>query len=667
MGGRGISTLGGASMLTGTALAGPRRPASTSPWRAPLRRLAAYGTRLRPDAALALMDALIAVLMMGGVLSLRFDGSVPDVFWRNFLVSAPIVSALTIVSNRGWRLYGRIWRHSSIPEARRLLASGLTVMVTLTALVVLGARILPLSVVVLGTVASTAGQGLVRFQARLFALGRRRAAVGMVDVVVLGAGSAGAALVRDMLGPRDGALRPVAVLDDDPRTHGRTVGGIPVVGSFAELPDVVSRTGAHQVVLAVGDPSPGVIRDVATLAERAQVPLRVLPSVSELVNGRVSVRDLRDLAIEDLLGRHQIETDLSAVRSLLHGRRVLLTGAGGSIGSEIARQVASFQPEVLLLLDHDETHLYDVVLGLPAECPSVQLLADIRDGDVVHRLMQQHRPEIVFHAAAHKHVPVLEQFPEEAVRTNCLGTANLVRSAAALGAERFILISTDKAVDPSSVMGASKRVAEQVVLANRPPGGSYCAVRFGNVLGSRGSVLPTFLRQIESGGPVTITDGRMTRYFMSIHEAVQLVLQAATMSAGGEVFILEMGEPVRILDLASKMIRLAGRTVGSDVEIRVTGMRPGEKLAEALHTDEEHLMATDHPSISMVHPRTPMPSALDADLARLEAHARTAHPGLRPELFGLARGDGRASAQPVLIDHQNATSPSWTIELVTGA
>ncbi len=436
-----------------------------------------------------------------------------------------------------------------------------------------------------------------------------------------------------------------------------------MVGPFNDLPGVVRDLGAQQIVLAVGDPPARLVRRVASLAEEAEVPLRVLPSIAELVNGRVSVRDLRDLSIEDLLGRNQVQTDIGAVRAILHGKRVLLTGAGGSIGSEIARQVAACEPELLLLLDHDETHLYDVALDLPGT--HVQLLADIRDAEVISRLVHRYRPQIVFHAAAHKHVPVLEEFPDEAVRTNCLGTANLVRAAREIGVERFILISTDKAVEPTSVMGASKRVAEHVVLAGQQDGSSFCAVRFGNVLGSRGSVLPTFMRQIENGGPVTLTDGRMTRYFMSISEAVQLVLQAAALAKGGEVFILEMGEPVRIIDLAARMIRLSGRGVGSDVEIRVTGMRPGERLTEHLHTPEEQLLATAHPSINKVYPKTlPVEQVADA-LARLDLQAQAADPALRYELFALAAAGGINESEST--DDTRRPAPAWSIELVTGA
>jgi FlaA1/EpsC-like NDP-sugar epimerase len=427
-----------------------------------------------------------------------------------------------------------------------------------------------------------------------------------------------------MLRSPKAGLIPIAMLDDDPRTHGRHCLGIPVVGSINDLPRVAAGTLVHQAVLAVADPPVELVRRAADQAELAEVPLRVLRGVAELVQGQITLRDVRDLRIEDVLGREQVVTDLDAVHRLLTGRRVLVTGAGGSIGSEIARQVSEADPAALLVLDHDETHLHELCAGLTGpvgEERTVQLLADIRDRDVILQVFERYRPEIVFHAAAHKHVPVLEQHPAEAVRTNVLGTANVVDAARAAGTRHLVFISTDKAVNPSCVMGASKRLGEQLVLARSPLEGRFCAVRFGNVLGSRGSVIPTFLRQINSGGPVTVTDPRMTRFFMSIREAVQLVLQAAAISEGRDVFVLEMGEQVRIIDLARRMIRLAGRRVGDDVEIKVTGVRPGEKLVEELHADNEVLEGTPHPAIRRLHPHTMPLVELNSVLEQLAADA----------------------------------------------
>jgi len=563
--------------------------------------------RMRADLPFALLDAFFVSVAFGLILVLRFDGAVPDRFWRQFVTALPLIILITLAMNWLWGLYGQIWKHASVLEARRIILATLSTATILIAIMVVGGRLIPLSVVGLGCLLYTVLAGATRFQSRLFALRREQSDQPGLRVVVLGAGESGASLVREMLRSPRAGLIPIAMLDDDPRMHGRHCLGVPVVGPITDLPRVAADTPVHQAVLAVADPPIELVRRAADLAELAEIPLRVLRGVAELVQGHITLHDVRDLRIEDLLGREQVVTDLEAVHRLLSGRRVLVTGAGGSIGSEIARQVAEADPAALLVLDHDETHLHELCAGLGgpvAEHRTEQLLADIRDRTVMLRLFERYRPEIVFHAAAHKHVPVLEQHPAEAVRTNVLGTANVVDAARATGVRHLVFISTDKAVNPSCVMGASKRLGEHLVLAAAPPQSKFCAVRFGNVLGSRGSVIPTFLRQINGGGPVTVTDPRMTRYFMSIREAVQLVLQAAAMSEGRDIFVLEMGEQVRIIDLARRMIRLAGRRVGEDVEIKVTGVRPGEKLVEELHAADEQLERTNHPAVRRLRPHT---------------------------------------------------------------
>ena len=589
-----------------------------------MSRLASTTARMRIDVPFALLDAFFVSVAFGLILVLRFDAAVPERFWQQFVTSLPMIILITLAMNWLWGLYGQIWKHASVLEARRIILATMSTALILTAIMVVGTRLIPLSVVGLGSLLYTLLAGATRFQSRLFALRRVQSDQPGLRVVVLGAGESGASLVREMLRSPKAGLIPIAMLDDDPRTHGRHCLGIPVVGSINDLPRVAAGTLVHQAVLAVADPPVELVRRAADLAELAEIPLRVLRGVAELVQGHVTLRDVRDLRIEDVLGREQVVTDLDAVHRLLTGRRVLVTGAGGSIGSEIARQVAEAEPAALLVLDHDETHLHELCAGLTGpvgEERTMQLLADVRDRDVILRVFERYRPEIVFHAAAHKHVPVLEQYPAEAVRTNVLGTANVVDAARAAGTRHLVFISTDKAVNPSCVMGASKRLGEQLVLARSPLEGRFCAVRFGNVLGSRGSVIPTFLRQINSGGPVTVTDPRMTRFFMSIREAVQLVLQAAAISEGRDVFVLEMGEQVRIIELARRMIRLAGRRVGDDIEIKVTGVRPGEKLVEELHADNEVLEGTAHPAIRRLHPHT-MPSVeLNSALEQLAADA----------------------------------------------
>jgi len=588
------------------------------------------------DIALAVLDLGLLASGYAVTLLLRFDGAVPASHWEHFRRFLPVALVIGVASNKLWGLYGQVWRHASIHEAKRLLAAGASTVAALTVanLAEPGWRV-PFSVVLYGTGLAVFLCAAVRFQSRLFSFRRNRSPLGGLRVVVIGARDAGATLVREMRATPELGLHPIAVLDPDPQFHGRLVAGVRVEGCLDRLPAVAERLGAHQAVLAMSSVEPAMVRDAAGAAERAGVALKIAPDMHRRMHAGGVLHDIRDVRIDDVLGREPVETDLGAVHALLGGRTVLITGAGGSIGSEIARQVARCQPSKLVILDHDETHLHDVMATL--ETPAVQVLADIRDSQVVRSAMEQHRPDVVFHAAAHKHVPLLESHPCEAVLTNVAGTRNVLDAARAVGVRHVVFISTDKAVRPASVMGASKRVGEQLVQTLAPEGAPWCAVRFGNVLGSRGSVVPTFMRQITEGGPVTVTDPRMTRYFMSIPEAVQLVLQAATLAEGGDIFVLDMGEPVQIMELAQRMIRLSGRRVGADIEIQVTGARPGEKLCEELHTSLEECLPTAHAAVTRVLPDVPSPTVVEAFTQRLsELAASRQDDPVRALLFELA-------------------------------
>lgn len=574
--------------------------------------------RLRRDVPLVLLDALVIVAAYTLPLVVRIEGRIPDEFWNGLRAFLPLALLLHLSANFLFGLYGQMWEYAGIKEARRVVMSGITGAVMLgVGWVIFGPYPLPRSVLLAGIVLVLIGSGVLRFQSRLFAF-HRRSAKERERVLVFGAGDAGAMVLRDLSGGAYG-LVPVGIVDDDPRKQGLAIAGAAVQGNRLDIPRLVERLGATQVLMAVPSATSELISEVASLCEQAEVQMRVLPSVKEIVGGVVSARDIRDLSIEDLLGRSQVELDVASVRRLLTGRRVLITGAGGSIGSEIARQVAALSPANLDLLDNDETHLVEAVLTLPAGTPCIEILADVRNRDRILEVFTDRRPEVVFHAAAHKHVPMLERHPREAAYTNVLGTANVVEAAAAAGVDRFVFISTDKAIRPKSVMGASKRLAEQIVRGFMPPDSISCAVRFGNVLGSRGSVIPTFLRQIQVGGPVTVTHPEMTRYFMSLSEAAQLVLQAAAFARGGEVLTLEMGQPIRIVDLARKVIRLAGRDPDRDVEIVFTGIRPGEKLVEDVRDEGEVLMQSEHPSVYVTRPAIPERATLRRTLHRLEA------------------------------------------------
>jgi len=590
---------------------------------------------IRGDGPLVLLDALLVALTYFSLFVLRFDLAVPDRYWVRFEIFLPVVVILTVLATWMWGGYGRTWQHASIDEARRIALVAPTVAVVTFPLFTAGTPNVPALVVLVGPVIVMMFQGLVRFQSRLFAFRRNEhpAGDGGLRVVVVGAGATGAAAVREMQRSPQAGLVPVAMVDDDPRLQRRTMLGVPIVGTIADLPRVLESHDVHQVLLATSDTS--VARRVADGVTGTDVPVRVLPPSSDWVERNRSLRDVRDLAIEDLLGRDQVQLDPEAVRRLVQGRRVLVTGAGGSIGSVISRQVAALGPERLILLDHDETHLHDASEGLQGRFSTV--LADVRDPIVIDRVFTQIRPHIVFHAAAHKHVPILETFACEAVRTNVLGTLNVVEAARRVEASHVVAISTDKAADPSSVMGASKWLAEQIVLSRAPAGHRYCAVRFGNVLGSRGSVIPTFQRQIAAGGPVTVTDPRMTRWFMSTDEAVRLVLQAAATPDGHEVLALQMGEQVNVYELAERMIRLVGRRPGVDIEIVLTGMRPGEKLSEELVGPGE-TVSGDGPILG-INPVTISGAALETAIDELAGLADDLdHAGARAALLRIATG-----------------------------
>jgi FlaA1/EpsC-like NDP-sugar epimerase len=584
-------------------------------WTATARR----AVRAPVDSALFLLDLTLIAVAYAFMQVVRFTLDVPAENWSTFTKVLPVVLLVHVGANRLAGLYGPVWEHASILEAQRILTAGGAATALLIALLIfvqlsIGPRLVPLSVVLAGGVFATGFMGVLRFQSRLFAFHRRKE-TDALRVLIIGAGESAGAILRDLSRLEERSIHPIGFLDDDPRKLGRWLGGVPIVGTTDDVVAVGRKLTAEQLLFAIPSADSELVRRIADGAAELGLPLKMLPSVSELLDGKPRLRDVRDLSIDDLLGRRQVATDLEAVKALIAGRRVLVTGGGGSIGSEIVRQVANYAPSELLVVERDETHLFDAMATLGGS--GTPVLLDIRDRERVHRLFLEAQPEIVFHAAANKHVPILESHPCEAVATNVLGTQNIVEGARVAGVERVVFISTDKAVNPSSVMGASKRLGEQLVLNAAPDGSPWCAVRFGNVLGSRGSVVPTFVRQIREGGPVTVTHPEMTRFFMSIPEAVQLVLQAAALSADREVFMLEMGEPVRILDLATRMISLAGYRVGVDIPIAVTGMRPGEKLSEELHTSHEEPMPTSHPEVVRLLPRLLPPDTLEQSVRGL--------------------------------------------------
>lgn len=436
--------------------------------------------------------------------------------------------------------------------------------------------------------------------------------------IVYGAGYLGETIIRRMQTDADSPYRPVALLDDDPQLSNLEIRGVRVMGKFHDIATVAETTGAEVLVIAVGRADSALVRDISDAADEAGLRVRVLPLLENILEGHTKLSDLRDISIEDLIGRHPVDTEVESIADYIAGKRVLVTGAGGSIGSELCRQISKFAPTELIMLDRDETGLQMAQLGVVGHGllhTRDVVLADIREPDALERIFQDRKPQVVYHAAALKHLPMLEQYPEEAWKTNVLGTLNVLEAARNAEVETFINISTDKAANPTSVLGHSKRVAEKLTAwMGQEAGKPYLSVRFGNVIGSRGSMLPTFRSLIERGGPLTVTHPNVTRYFMTIPEACQLVVQAGAIGAPGEVLILDMGEPVKILDIAERMIEMSGK----DIEITFTGLREGEKLHEELVGLGEGDERPFHPKIShaLVHTLAPRDMNKDVWLKR---------------------------------------------------
>jgi FlaA1/EpsC-like NDP-sugar epimerase len=550
------------------------------------------------------------MIAVGLAYILRFNGLPPTSAERltaiTFaVVTAPIALAVFVFAG----LYRRIWSYASVAEVERIIVgvSIAAVSSTLIGLVLLPATGLtpgrvPVSVIALDALLA----GALIVAPRLFFRirtwhGRRRRRDDDMRAIIVGAGAAGQMIAKELLTNPQLGMYPVAFVDDDERKNKLRLHEIPVVGSIADIGRVAHDHDAGAVVIAIPSAPGSVIRRIVRAAADAGLKTRTLPPLSDVLSGRASPSSLRDVQIEDLLRREPIRTDLAAVRNLSKGRTVLVTGAGGSIGSELCRQLARLEPARLIILGHGENSIFDIQAELLTTYPKLNVMpviADVRDQKRMHAIFDDCRPYAVFHAAAHKHVPLMEENVVDAITNNVHGTTNVVNAAIDAGVEHFVLISTDKAVRPTSIMGATKRLAERVVQhAAAAHGRNFVSVRFGNVLGSRGSVVPTFFRQIRAGGPVLVTHPDMRRYFMTIPESVQLVLQAGTLGLGGEVFVLDMGEPVKIVDLASDLIRLCGYEPGKDIDIQFTGIRPGEKLYEEMFFHEENALPTNHPKL----------------------------------------------------------------------
>jgi FlaA1/EpsC-like NDP-sugar epimerase len=565
---------------------------------------------------LVLLDAATIVASFWLALAFRFDGQIPPVDLQFLLLALPAIIAIFFFSNLTFGLYSCVWRYASAAEARAIGTASVasTTVLVGASLLWQSQRPIPLSVIGLGGIFSWGMFTVARYRQRLLTglMGRLQRIVGDPDrqrVLIVGAGAAGHLVAPQLTsGAMHKRYELVGFVDDDPNKLNMRLHGSQVLGNHHAISEIVVERGVGLVIIAIHKISGPTLRDILSscLATRARV--KILPDFFGTIEQSNGALPLRDITPEDLLGRQLCQVDEEACRHIIAGRVVMVTGAAGSIGAELCRQILALKPRVLLMMDNNETGLHDLFISL--QCPdgsqALPIVADVTSHTRIEAVFARYRPQAVFHVAAYKHVPMMEHHPAEAVRVNVLGTAIVSSLAAQYGVERFVFISTDKAVNPSSIMGATKRVGELLMLSKaarsqaRPQRTLFTAVRFGNVLGSRGSVVPTFVRQIEQGGPVTITHPEMTRFFISSSEAVSLVIQAATITQGGDIFMLNMGQAIRIEDLAHKMIRLRGLRPGQDIPIVYSGIRPGEKLHEELVSSDEEQLPTVHPKLFQI-------------------------------------------------------------------
>lgn len=574
--------------------------------------------------SLDIISAIIAALVS---IYLRFDGNlIPQNYLSMLVGQLPFFVMITIVSFFLFKLYSRVWRYAGSSELLAIVGANFAGAICWFIFSVLVEAVLPRSIYILTALVLTFFVGGTRLSLRVYSYLTSKPQYiqrtqKLNKVLVIGAGDAGAMLAREIERYHSGKRKIIGFIDDDRDKQGKTMFGIRVLGSRYDIEQVVADTHANEIIIAMPSVKGKEIKEIIDVCKNTNCKLTILPGVYEIIEGTVSVNQLRPVEVEDILGRDPVKLDTKNVSAYITGKVVLITGAGGSIGSEICRQVAKMQPKKMLLLGKGENSIYEISQELSIEYPQIRkvpIIADVRDEERINGIMDYFHPHVVFHAAAHKHVPLMEYQPMEAVRNNVLGTKVVAEAASKNGVETFVMISTDKAVNPTSVMGCTKRVAEMFVQSmNSISETRFAAVRFGNVLGSRGSVIPLFKKQIAKGGPVTVTHPDMKRYFMTIPEASQLVLQAGAMAEGGEVFVLDMGEPVKIYDLARDMITLSGMIPEVDIEIKFTGLRPGEKLFEELLSAEDGTEATQHKKIFTAMIKCVDKTKLDFQIRRL--------------------------------------------------
>ena len=583
--------------------------------------------------ALVIMDIMSIVLVSFAALYIRYDFSFQDIdplFFKhceNLLIPNIIGTLIFFVI---WKLYRSVWRYASANELVNIV--GATACASLAQFVYckFTDNRMPRSYSVLYFFLLTLAICCIRFGYRILRLinNKRMNLLGKehcVNVMIIGAGAGGDMILKEIENSRYLSMRAKCIIDDQPGCHGKLMRGVPIVGGRESILDAVGRYSIDEIIFAIPSASVQTRKEILDICKESGCKLRTIPGTYQLINGDVSVSSLKEVEIEDLLGREPIRINTEEVLGHVGGKVVLVTGGGGSIGSELCRQLAAHHPKQLIILDIYENNAYDIQQELIRKYPEldlVVLIASVRNKERIDSIFETYRPNIVYHAAAHKHVPLMEDSPHEAIKNNVFGTYKVAQAADRYGVDKFVLISTDKAVNPTNIMGASKRLCEMLIQSmNRNSRTNYVAVRFGNVLGSNGSVIPLFKKQIVEGGPVTVTHPDIIRYFMTIPEAVSLVLQAGAYARGGEIFVLDMGEPVKILDLATNLIKLSGYRVGEDIQIVFTGLRPGEKMYEELLMNEEGLKETANKMIFIGKPIEFDEEVFRSQLVELEREA----------------------------------------------
>lgn len=564
--------------------------------------------------ALAIMDVVSILVASFAALLIRFEFSFKaidrDYIERYERIIFPSV-LLTLLFYFIWRLYKSVWRYASANELINIFAAVSCSIASWYLYCMFTHNTMPRSFFVLSWFLLIGMTGCVRFGYRILRVfqNKRRSITekkSSINVMVIGAGAAGNMILKEIENSQYLNMYVKCVIDDNCGCHGKLLRGVPIVGGRDKILDAVQHYSIDEIIFAIPSAMPQMKKEILDICKESGCKLRSLPGMYQLVNGEVSVSKLKEVEVEDLLGREPIQINMEEVLGLLSGKVVLVTGGGGSIGSELCRQIASHSPRQLIIVDIYENNAYEIQQELLRSYPNLNLIvliASVRNTNRMNSIFSTYRPDIVYHAAAHKHVPLMEVSPNEAIKNNVMGTYKTARAAIRYGTKKFVMISTDKAVNPTNVMGATKRICEMVVqMMNRKSDTKFVAVRFGNVLGSNGSVIPLFKKQIAEGGPVTVTHPDIIRYFMTIPEAVSLVLQAGAYAGGGEIFVLDMGEPVKIVDLATNLIKLSGYKPGEDIEIRFTGLRPGEKMYEELLMSEEGLRKTANSMIFIGNP-----------------------------------------------------------------